>query len=299
MSRAVRISHRAVADHRRRLDLFDDGRARGARQQKQQPRVTKSGLVLREKHAAGLVFGVGVGDVEAHATGARRAHFQVDPGLVLGGRAVQEAHVANQLGHRLGQQERLEVLGAGVVKAHPIVLEPRAHLCAAVEDILVGQPRRRVHTVHNHFGTVLANELDQVVVAICVVELVVQCRQQQPPGRHVAEQVFAPHTGKLSRHKQVAPGRDKGDPVAVLIFEDGAGFFRLSLIQRRHHDPPRVELLDDVTADLKPDQTGSSEDQEVVVHNGSPEQNKKRQVGTGAEARGPQTVTCRRLTAGR
>ena len=65
---------------------------------------------LREQHARRLLLGVGVGDVEAHAAGTRGADLDVGPGARLDHGLVEHLHVADELGHVVGDEEHLQAL---------------------------------------------------------------------------------------------------------------------------------------------------------------------------------------------
>ena len=165
---------RHVPDHGGELHFLDDG-ALGVRASR---RASRCGRMRPHSWPAGPSRAcprVRVGNVEPHAAGARRADLQVHLGRVLGGRAMQEAHVPDDLGRRLAEQQCLDVLDALVVDA--FIRDPLPDLGRAVEDVLVAQACRGVHAVHDDIRP-MADDLGQVVLLVGGLEVVVERGQE-------------------------------------------------------------------------------------------------------------------------
>ena len=226
--------------------------------------MAKGGLRLREEDLRRLVFAVRVRDVHAHPAGAGGADLDVHARAALGGGAVDEADVADQLRDRLRQQELLQIDRAGGVEA--VTVHPFEDLVGAFEHVLVRQPGGGVDAVDDHLGPVLLDQLHEVVRRVRVVEVAVQEVEQAATFAGVGQQLGARHVGEVRGHEQVAPGRHVRDGGSELGFQPRRRFAGFALEERCDDDAPRFELQGELTADLETDQARAAKNQHVVEH---------------------------------
>ena len=146
-------------DGGRGLDLLRDGPARRAGHQEEQQRVGAGQRALGEEHPRRLLLRVRVRDVEAHTAGARGPDLDVDAGARLDHRLVEDLDVADELGHVVGEQHRLQALAQIGALAQGLVGE-----AARLVDVLVRDAGGGIDRVHDDVGALGGDELVEEVL---------------------------------------------------------------------------------------------------------------------------------------
>ena len=245
-------------DGGRRLDLLGDGAAGRARHQEEEEGVRAGQRALGEEHARGLLLGMGVGDVEAHAPRARGPDLDVGARARLHHRLVEDLHVADELGDVVGDEQDLEALPQVAA-----LLERRVGVAARLVDVLVGDAGGRVHRVHDDLGPAAGDELVEVVAAGGLVgQGLDEALDEAPAQRAVAVDLAPGPVLELREREHVAPGRVQGHARALRA-QRRHRLLGLAPAQGQERQLARL-LLDEPPRHRLPHEAVSSEDEDAL-----------------------------------
>ena len=164
----VGLAQALESDHGAGLDLLDDRCTRRPREQKEQAGVGESDRRLRKQLRRGLIFAVGVRNIDAHPARPGRPNLDVNAYRAVLQRAMQKENVPHNLRHALrdhqlahGADQRLQF--ADLDGAAPCFDAVEQHLrpFGDGEDIEIGDGGRSVDAVDDDFRLMLADQLDE------------------------------------------------------------------------------------------------------------------------------------------
>ncbi|MBA7627518.1 hypothetical protein ES703_34981 [subsurface metagenome] len=217
-------------DGGRRLDLLGDGRVRCAAHEEQQHGVRTRQRRLGQQHPGGLLFTVGVGDVQPHAPRAAGADLDVYLGIVLDHTGIQDLDVPDNLGGVEGRHEFFHLgqkfSGEGILVASGGQLF--LYHVVAVVNVLVGQPRDRVHGIDDDVGPVAVDDLAQGgVLHNVVVQRLHDIGDEEGPVPGIVEDFIPGKVLQPVPDEDVAPYRRAAHIGGFLLhlLDSGSGFF--------------------------------------------------------------------------
>ncbi len=258
-----------VADQCSGLHLFHQRAGGGPSHQEEQTGVGEGHGRLRHEFRRGPVLAVGVRDVEPHASRTGRAHLQVEVRPRRSQRPIEDQHMPDELRHRLGQDQPLDVALEIAPLLRPplarLVLEAVLHDLGRGVDVLIADGRCRVDGIDDNVRSVRSEQRREARALIRLIEGTEHIGKDPVAVGGVVEQFRPIPPAILVPEEHVAPLPDELD----LRIEAPQGFRRArhTCLSPCHDDDAlRIELGCDSFGDLDTNETPAAEHEEPTTH---------------------------------
>ena len=192
--------------------LLDDRTSGGASHQKQQAGVSERNRRFRHEFGRRAVLRVGVGDVQSHASRSGGADLQVEAGASVPHCPVENHHVADQLRYRLGEDQRLDIVGNDVRRRRGVDLQAVHAALGELRcrvDILIGDRGRGVDRVDHNIRTVAVDQMGELRTLVGLVDRPEKVIEDAFPGVFVLEEVSPGPLRELLPGENVPPLTDE------------------------------------------------------------------------------------------